>query len=316
MNSLITVIVPVYNVEPFLPRCLESILIQSYNNLEILVIDDGSTDGSGMICDRFAKRDSRIQVIHKANGGLSSARNMGLDNAHGQYISFIDSDDFIAPDFYERLLHLIVKNDADIAFCNYSLYYSSDFQVNGQKKGKYVLYNSKREIMNNFYNHNCGLAVIACNKLYKIKLFEQLRFPEGRLYEDEATTYIAFYNSIRVAYLKESLYFYYQRLDSITHKKLAPNNISVFIPLHEVINFYLLHDDKRFANKAKIRLLKICAIYVFRAKKENNLKFWSPPREGIPKLFADEYQKNLLKFEMMHIKFIFDIYGIAKNIKS
>lgn len=314
MESLITIIIPVYNVECFLVRCLDSVIGQSYKNLEILVIDDGSTDSSGIICDKYAERDNRIKVIHKKNGGLSSARNVGLDSAHGEYVSFIDSDDFISSEFVEHLLQTIKKSEADIAFCDYTFYYSVEPTCERHQSGRDVLYIGKESIMKNFYNHNCGISVIACNKLYKRDLFENIRFPVGRLYEDEATTYIVFYSSKRVVYLKESLYYYFQRPGSITKDKLTEKNLSIFIALKEVIDFYLNHNENRLAQKARIRLMKISALYLYRAKKEGGLHFWKKAKEGIPKQFEDEYKNNLTIYKMTFLKGLFDIYGMMKNI--
>ena len=118
MENLISVIVPVYNIEAYLRKCIDSILAQTYTNLEIILVDDGSTDNSGEICNEYAAKDARIRVIHKGNGGLSSARNTGIDIATGKYIGFVDSDDYLAPDMYEKLLGAIVNNHADISVCN------------------------------------------------------------------------------------------------------------------------------------------------------------------------------------------------------
>jgi len=118
-SELISIIIPVYNVEDYLARCLESILFQSFKDFEVLLIDDGSTDGSGKICDAYAQNDTRIRVIHKVNGGVSSARNVGLNNANGQYISFVDSDDFVHPCFLEFLYNSIKSSKADISICDY-----------------------------------------------------------------------------------------------------------------------------------------------------------------------------------------------------
>ena len=125
MGSLISVIIPVYKVERYLPRCIDSILSQTYKNIELLLIDDGSPDSSGDICDEYAEKDPRVRMFHKENGGVSSARNLGLDEAKGDYIGFVDSDDYIAPGMYEKLVELIEDNNADIAVCrsSYIIYY-------------------------------------------------------------------------------------------------------------------------------------------------------------------------------------------------
>lgn len=217
-KNLISVIVPVYQVEQYLEKCIKSIVVQKYSNLEIILVDDGSKDGSSKICDEWEKKDSRIKVIHKENGGLSDARNVGIENACGEYISFIDSDDYIAPDFYDKLYSEIIKTDADIAMCNYWLidsngndrsYDNSDLPIdNGVLTGKQIFFEK-------MYEEKYGYWVVAWNKLYRKKMIENSRFIVGKYHEDEY-----FFNEImpkckKVACIKDPLYYYVQRPGSI-----------------------------------------------------------------------------------------------------
>lgn len=174
--SKISVIVPIYNIEKFIPRCLDSILSQTYRNLEIILVDDGSTDGSGEIVDQYAKKDGRIKVIHQVNSGVSVARNRGLDHATGDYIGFVDGDDYIEPDMYEILMQIINEHHVDIAHCGYQMIYPSrvDYYYNSGEKIK--------------LSHDEGLFELLkgtrvepglWNKLYKTELFKEIRLPIG-----------------------------------------------------------------------------------------------------------------------------------------
>lgn len=173
-NELISVIIPVFNVESYLTRCLESVIGQTLTDLEIILVDDGSTDQSGEICDSYAKKDSRIQVIHKKNGGLSSARNAALDRCSGAYIGFLDSDDYIEPEYYEKLLRAITESDSDIAVAGFA-------RDNGLRIAKTKM--SSRLLNNNHavyedYLSSVGINHMVVNKLYRASLLSDLRFPE------------------------------------------------------------------------------------------------------------------------------------------
>lgn len=212
---MISVVVPVYNVEAYIEKCVMSVCNQTYRDLQIILVDDGSTDLSGHICDQMAKQDQRITVIHKRNGGLSSARNAGIDAASGQYIGFVDSDDYIAENMYEMLLSALQKNDADISICN--RYYVSD---NGKKNirknsiQQELVMDSETALrrMNDFKSFDMA----AWDKLYKKSLFDKIRFPENRLSEDFYIMCKLFCGAKKIVYIPESLYFYRQREGSIT----------------------------------------------------------------------------------------------------
>ncbi len=219
-DSLLSVIVPVYNVENYLKRCVDSIIGQTYKNLEILLIDDGSTDSSGILCDEIAKSDQRIRVIHKQNGGLSDARNAGIDAAKGEYISFIDSDDFIDTDMLELLYRNIVNDEADIAVCGIYDYYDKqqpkvfeniEHKVLSCKEAIYMILDSRI------------ISVNAVNKLYKKELFKgDLRFRKGKIAEDAFIAVDLFKRAHRISYTSEQKYYYWHRPNSITTLKFNP----------------------------------------------------------------------------------------------
>lgn len=211
---LISVVVPVYNVEKYVAKCLKSIIGQSYKNLEILVVDDGSTDGSGKVCDEFAKSDLRVRVIHQKNRGLSAARNVGIERARGEFLCFVDSDDYMKEDFVKKLYEAVLRWGADVAVCGYE-------EKNGSS-GVDVL--PKEEVLSGeeatirLLVQQENIDVIAWNKIYRRELFIKsgVRFPEGMKYEDSLTTYKLLSLSQRVAYIPEALYVYLRRDDSIT----------------------------------------------------------------------------------------------------
>ena len=212
-NQLISVIVPIYNVEAYLNRCVESIVKQTYQNLEIILVDDGSPDNCPKVCDEWSIKDSRIKVIHKKNGGLSDARNAGMEIASGEYISFIDSDDYIALDFFETLLSVMEKENSDIAECNV---------VKCYEDGRFERYSDDLAVTT-FDTESALSGLIAenpfhqhvWNKLYKTQLVKDIPYAVGKLNEDEFWTYQAFGRAQNVSRINKTMYYYSQRSSSI-----------------------------------------------------------------------------------------------------
>lgn len=267
MNELISVVVPVYNVEVYLKECLDSICRQTYSNLEILLVDDGSTDSSGKICDEYAKRDFRIRVIHKRNGGLSDARNTATKVARGKYIAYIDSDDYIEISYLEKLARLINKYNAQIAVCRFRYVWGNYCDAPDGKNQELVF--DKHEAMRVLLEER-EFGHFAHQKLYLAEIAKAHLYPVGKIYEDVATTYKMFVDADIVAYTQEQLYYYRQRPGSIissVNKRnfdvmehvdaiqsyvatefpdLLPytNNLKTFYYLH---TFARLPDDKAYA---------------------------------------------------------------------
>lgn len=210
----VSIIVPVYNVAPYLQKCLDSILRQTYTNLEILVIDDGSTDESSSICDEYAELDNRVVVVHKENGGLSDARNYGLDIATGDFIGFVDSDDWIESDMFEYLLDGCIGYNSDISYCE--VYEARDFTINYKLRKSDTVYTAENALNELFFDR---LENYACNKLFRADLWESIRFPVGHNFEDITTIYKTIERSKSVAILKEPKYYYRIRSDSISGTK-------------------------------------------------------------------------------------------------
>ena len=216
MKDLISVVVPIYNVERFLPICIESIISQSYKKLQIILVDDGSTDNCGNICNEYASRDERVEVIHKQNGGLSDARNVGIERAKGKYITFVDSDDVIALDMIEYLYELIIENKADMSVCQ-----RKDIDENGKNiysnktvLGENYILNGNNMCMYNFLSKK-DISVTAWGKLYSSNLFCNIRYPLKKYHEDVFTTYklVGLCELIVVGAAQK--YFYRQRSGSI-----------------------------------------------------------------------------------------------------
>lgn len=210
-SAKISVIVPVYKVEPYLRQCVDSILGQTYQDLEILLVDDGSPDSCPAICDEYAQKDPRVQVIHKKNGGLSSARNAALEVCTGDYIGFVDSDDWIEPEMFETLLNGLTQAQADIAVCGRY----EEFREHRLARGwPETLVMDREEALGELLR-NDTLQNLVWDKLYRRELFEDLRFPEGKTFEDMAVMHWLFLRAQRVVCLPAVMYHYLQRSNSI-----------------------------------------------------------------------------------------------------
>lgn len=223
-KPLISIIVPVYNVEKYLDRCIKSILQQTFKDFELILVDDGSTDGSEAICNQYRDIDNRIKVIHKENGGLSSARNAGLDIARGMYIGFVDSDDYINNKMYEILLDELIKNDSDLSICKL-VRVRDDYKVDN-KKVKIVEKNyNNLEALEELYRSNSVDFIVAWNKLYKSEILRDIRYPIGKKYEDEFVIHKILNKCKRVTYINQEMYYYYQRENSIINSKFSIKDI-------------------------------------------------------------------------------------------
>lgn len=224
MDEKISIIVPVYNVEQYLERCVDSIINQTYKNLEIILVNDGSTDNSGNLCDELAKKDARIRVIHKENGGLSDARNRGVEEAGADLIGFIDSDDYIDEDMYELLLNNLKKENADVSMCGHYDVFNGvvENQVSDVKQWKLTKEEAIKMVMEAKI-----LSVTAVNKLYKKSLFEDLKFEIGKIAEDAFIMVKLLDKCNIVAATNEKKYYYIHRENSITTQKFSLKFLNV-----------------------------------------------------------------------------------------
>lgn len=285
MEKCVSVIVPIYNVEAYLKRAVDSIIDQTYSGLEIILVDDGSPDNCGKICDDYAKKDNRIKVIHKENGGLSDARNAGLDAATGDYIAFVDSDDYIAEDFVETLLLELEKHDADVSMCSYRVTSSTEFDGSiWEESGNHeVEVCDRTELLSNLYDANHRDAtyfIVAWNKLYKASLWEGIRFPKGKIHEDEATTYRIYDRASKGVYMHRPLYGYFSAPESITRSRFYLKRLDWMDALDDRIRY--------FEEKGE----EVQAAYARRARADGAIHYYYPLKEELP---AEKQQQKRLK---------------------
>ncbi len=269
-SPLVSVVIPVYNVASYLSRCLDSVLGQTYSHIEVILVDDGSSDGSERICDEYAEKDERIAVIHKKNGGLSDARNIGLSCSNGEYLTFVDSDDYIADTYIGTLMDIIVKYQADIAICGYRELSPSENSQNAYSKQNSNINLNVRNSLNNFNTYNIVLmdkAIALSNLLYQ-KLYntsvwgkmyhrdkwESLNFPPGMLYEDQAVLPFVFARADIVVYINAELYFYCQRSGNISHMK-DKEHILDRVEHSETIYSFVSDEIPELINAANSRIL-------------------------------------------------------------
>ncbi len=227
-KDLVSVVVPVYNVERYVGRCIESLIAQTYDNIEIILVDDGSRDQSGAICDRYSGQDQRVVVIHKKNGGLSDARNEGIRQARGKWITFVDSDDYTHPEYVHVLHRNITERRADISVCQF-VRKRADIECvtweGAEKKAireRTAFYSGLEGLEKLLYQY---ISTSACAKMYKTELFQGTQFPSGRLYEDVITVFDLFAKAEHVVVSNCALYCYCVRKGSIVRKKFEESKL-------------------------------------------------------------------------------------------
>ena len=224
-KGLISVIVPVYKVEDYLDRCVKSIVNQTYTNLEIILVDDGSPDNCPKMCDEWGKRDSRIKVFHKENGGLSSARNFGINKANGDFITFIDSDDYVSTEMISKLL-ANMKDGVDIVCCNY-IAFTDNVEPKPKDGGEAIVVSAEEAmemLLSRRYNN---MLVPACMKLFRKALFNEHLFQEGKIHEDELIMHYLIGSSTKVCIIQDQLYYYYTRQGSIVNSGFSEKHLSI-----------------------------------------------------------------------------------------
>lgn len=247
-NPIISVIIPVYNVEQYLKRCVDSVVTQTYKNLEIILVDDGSTDGSGRLCDELALSDSRIKVIHQKNAGLSGARNAGLRDYKGEYVCFIDSDDYVHPEYINFMYKLCINNNCKMAICESLATDKSNYKDTSPLLSDCTVYDS-HDLLNDFFGPmHCTIAV-AWNKMIHRSALCDILFEPGIIHEDEATTFKYIYNAGKIAYTPNQLYYYYSRESSITGIGFSKKNLDILIGYEKRLEFYKEHNETGLYNK-------------------------------------------------------------------
>lgn len=258
---MISVIIPIYKVEAYLEKCIESVRNQTYKDMEIILVDDGSPDGCGKICDRYQEQDKRIKVLHKENGGLSDARNKGLDIAAGEYILFVDSDDYIHPQMLEILYRNMQEADADISVCGFKETGEKEepvFDAIAETDNTEVF--EGRDVMNQLQHKNT-LTVVAWNKLYKAKLWKDIRYPKGKIHEDEFLIHLLLHECHRIVYTGTALYYYVQRAGSIMGQ-LKCGSVADGLEAYEGrLAFLEKHGYAQMALWTKLHILHYICVY-------------------------------------------------------
>lgn len=309
MGKLISVIMPIYNREKELKYSVKSIQKQTYQNLEIILVDDGSNDNSLAICKEFAKTDNRIKVVHKENSGVSDTRNIGLDNATGEYICFIDSDDVILDKYCSYMYNIAEKYNADIVDCEFTRISENNIEnasnIMRQKnketnevivqmdniKALYALYDLSQE------RHD--KTVIPCNKLFKKEVFKDLRYPSGRIHEDEATTYKILYNVKKFVETNRYLYGYIQSENSIMRNEIGRERIdNTLISINEAIEFFKDKKMNELEGKAKREYLKYSEILYNNIKQEDNKIYLKHIYNNSYKNWIEFMKRNASKEEL------------------
>ncbi len=268
-TPLISVIVPVYRVEAYLERCVKSILSQTYENLEVILVDDGSPDQCPAICDACAEKDARVKVIHQENKGLSGARNAGIDAASGEYLAFVDSDDYVSPHFIEELYQLLQDTGCAIGQCRFS-YVKGDGLVE-EGDSAFCIYRGE-SLMEQLYGpeEKATCFVVAWNKLYRAELFKEtgIRYPEGRIHEDEATTYRLFHEAKKLAFLDRALYGYYTENGGSITSVFSAKRLQWLTAHEERIVFFKKNGYEKLLPAAYRKLCDACITFYFRCTEQ------------------------------------------------
>lgn len=308
----VSVIVPIYKVEKYLHRCVESILKQSFVDFELILVDDGSPDNCGKMCDEYAKSDNRIFVIHRRNGGLSAARNSGIDwslkNSNSEWITFIDSDDWIHPDYLMILLDCAKKFNTYVSLCNFSRV--SDYSINSIIKENLKV---RKYLTEDFFiNFNLN-AVIACGKLYNKNFFKNIRYPESKLHEDEFTTYKILFECKEVCFVDEKLYYYFINETGITGGTILGEWRPSRMDFIEAIQERLVYFKERNINSVYMWQLKqylyylceYCKILSKTGNQEYKKKYLPYFRRELRKFIKEN--KKLMELSFKKEKWIYEL---------
>lgn len=321
MHRKVSVIIPVYKVEKYLKRCIESVVNQSYKNIEIILVNDGSPDKCGEICDAYARIDSRIKVIHKENGGLSSARNAGLDIASGEYIMFVDSDDWISEDTLEKLNRYIEKG-YDII--NFKFRFAKEKTENIIKLNDKIKDSYECNLLSYIDKLFSGeLDFFIWNKLYKKDLFTEVRFPEGRNYEDLATIYKLYFKAKNIIVTDYTLYYYWLgNSNSITSNSTIKNMTDYLVSakeIYEVNKNYLQINKRDFSNVDtwyKMMIIQLLINYTKSTYKDDDLKreILSELRSSKARISAVYKQGKFIKYALYKSRLLIPIIKLKKSL--
>lgn len=318
----ISVIVPVYRTEQYIKRCIESLLEQTYQDFEIILIDDGSDDGAPAICDEYAQKQENITVLHKENGGLSSARNAGLAIAQGKYIAFIDSDDFVANDYLETLHTLLMESGADIAKIDYT-------EVKDSSIPSIAAQDAKMEI---FYGRDIQLAFqdlkvdSVCVFLYKKEILQHIRFQDGKTSEDIPFNFEVFLNCTSLAYKNVYKYMYYYNPESISNGCLDKNMLNYTTFRKEIYEYYLLKEDTELVSKSEVAYARALMGLLFRMalfgvadnmnEKEERASLIAQFKPHSISYYKDQTIPMFKKIASILVLYFYPVFVIARRLRK
>lgn len=309
----ISVIVPVYNVEKYLKRCVDSILNQTFTDFELILVDDGSTDNSPEMCDECAELDKRVKIIHQSNCGQASARNRALDICCGEYVAFVDSDDYVSPKMLEVLYSNSVACDADISICEKILGCSRSHEFSNLLSE--VSVHNGKDFLKRCLFENIDKCWILCDKLFKKSCFAAIRLPEGRVYEDNATVYKLLYNAKRVADCDTVLYYYFTNPQSTVHQKNLIKQLDWLLALKEMSEFFKINDENDLYELINKRYLSCMYTYCYKAEEVNDKRFIKSLKlqwQDFSKAHKDDYNINMDNYPYAY-KVFYPFYYSLRN---
>lgn len=294
---IVSIIVPCYKVEKFLRNCIESVIRQPYIHWELILVDDGSPDNCGAICDEYAAIDDRIKVIHKPNGGVASARNEGVAKAMGEYICFVDGDDYLHVDFLKKMITLATENNADLVQCG--CVKGSEFQFPQIPEGRISHYSNHTVFTSEVAN------IVVWGKLYKREVVADVKIPEGVYFEDDYTTWKYYYKSPTIVLTTEQLYYYYQNPESVMAQHRKKLNLDFLEAYNERIRFFVDSKEADLEHMSRLQQLKACVLSY------TNAQATSEQKKLLLSTFRDSWK--VLKGSK-HIKKIYKILFIVFSI--
>lgn len=302
LQPKISIIVPVYNIDMYLGKCLDSILAQTFTDFEVIVVNDGSTDHSGIICDQYAEKDQRIRVIHKQHGGVSSSRNVGIEQAEGDYIGFVDGDDYIKENMYKILYGLCIETKSHISICK--LGREVDGEIINKIGEPYIKELTNEEAMRELFK-GILYRFSLCNKLFHKRCFDHIQFPEGRIHEDLSTTYQLFAQATKSVFINKIGYIYVKRKNSILTSKFNEKRMDSLIGWNEILLFMNQY------NRELLRDVYSCfgywcvdnVYYILNQvdDKQEKKRYLKIIQETVNTYYKDLIKKNVLSFKYKYI---------------
>jgi len=306
----VSIIALVYNLEEYTPLCIESVLDQSFKDFELILVNDGSTDSSGRICDEYAEKDSRIKVVHKSNAGIAAARNTGIEHSTGEYIAFIDCDDY----FHERMIEIlyshIISTRADIAMCDF---FPTKEGKDAQRKNTFTDYSvstfTNEQVLQGLYEKG-HTYVVPWNKLYRKKIFTNVKYPSGYLYDDEFTAHKVLFQADKTVYIHVPLYFYVIRKGSTTHSSMTEKKFDKVLALHDRVEFFRVRNLRELEEKALLDFTEYFFWYYLQS--QIDLPGASKRRAEI-KNYYDQLFFRIIKIPQINLKqmIVFSIFRFS-----